>query len=58
MSELAATLRASGRQAALVMEEIAKGVTAGEAERDPVAERLAALLLDPVSLRLGHRRPL
>jgi hypothetical protein len=29
-------------------------VPAAEAERDPVAERLASLLLDPVPLRLCH----
>jgi hypothetical protein len=44
----AAALRTGGRKLRLVVEEIAQRVPAGEAERDPVAERLAPLLLDPV----------
>ena len=46
-----ASLVAEVGQLALVVEEVALGVTAGEAEGDPVAERLAPLFLDPVSLR-------
>jgi hypothetical protein len=46
--------RASLRQIRLVLEEVALRVPAPEAERDPIAERLAALFLDPVPLRAGH----
>ena len=56
MAELAAALWASRGELVFVVEEIALHVSAGEAERDEVAERLAALLLNPVSFRLrGHR---
>jgi hypothetical protein len=58
MPELAAALRARSREIGLVLEEITQRVPAREAERDPVSEGLSALLLDPVPLRLGHRRPL
>ena len=42
----------------LVVEEVAQRVPAGEAERDPVAERLPPLLLDPVALGSWPPRPL
>ena len=51
MPELARALRAGGGKRLVVLQEVAERVTAGEAERDPVAERPAALLLDPVPLR-------
>ncbi len=54
MSELAPALRARGGQLALVLEEVALGVTARQAEGDPVPERLPTLLLDPVAFRLRH----
>ena len=54
MPELASALRTGTRQVVFAVQEVAQRVTTGEAERDPVAERLAALLLDPVAFRLGH----
>ena len=50
MAELAAALRASRGECVFVVEKVALHVSAREAERDEVAERLAALLLDPVPL--------
>ena len=55
MTELAAALGTGSGQLRFVLEEVAQRVTAGEAEGNPVAERLPALLLDPVPLLLGHR---
>jgi hypothetical protein len=52
--KLAAALRAATGQRTLVVEEVALRMTTFEAERDPVAERLPTLLLDPVALGLGH----
>ena len=49
---LAAALRARRRQLRLELEEVPLDGAAAETERDPVAERLAPLLLDPVPLRL------
>ncbi len=54
MAELATTLRTRSGQGVLVVEEVALRVATGEAERDPVTEGLAALLLDPVAFGLGH----
>ena len=42
----------------LVIEEVPLRVAAPKTERDPVAERLASLLLDPVAPPPGHSRPL
>ena len=56
MAELAAALWASRGELVFVVEEITLHVSAGEAERDEVAERFAALLLDPVSFRLRDHR--
>ena len=58
MAKLAAALRARFRQRLLVVQEVALRVTAGDAERNPVAERLSALLLDPVAFRLRHLQSL
>jgi hypothetical protein len=49
--ELAAALGAFHRQLALGILEVALEEAAPEAEGDPVAQGLAALLLDPVALR-------
>ena len=49
-AERTAALGAVGRQLVLELEEIALHVTADETESDPVAERLAPLLLDPIPL--------
>ena len=43
--------RARGRELGLELDEVPEREAAVDAERDPVAERLAALLLDPVPLR-------
>ena len=48
-------LETRGGQVTLGVLEIALGVPALHAEGDPVTERVAALLLDPVALRAGHR---
>ena len=55
MPELASALRTRRGQLTLALEEVALRVPAAEAERDPVAERLPALLLDPVAFgAFGH----
>ena len=51
VSKLASALRTAVRQHRLVVQEVPQRVAAVKAERHPVAERLAALLLDPVALR-------
>ena len=51
MAELGAALRAGAWELVLAVEEVAKRMTARQAERDAVAKGLPALLLDPVSLR-------
>ena len=51
MADLTAALRALGRESGLALEEVAQCVPALEAERDPVAESLPTLLLNPVPLR-------
>jgi hypothetical protein len=48
-AELTAALRTGPRQIRLPSLEVPLRVAAGEADRDPVPERLAALLLQPVS---------
>ena len=53
-AHLAAALRALGRQLGLALLEVALHEPAAQAERDPVAERLAPLLLQPVP-RAAHR---
>jgi len=55
MAEPCAALRAGARQLVLVVEEVTKRMTARQAECDPVAKGLPALLLDPVSLRPRSR---
>jgi hypothetical protein len=47
-SQLAAALRALGGQLVHVLLEVTLHEAAAEAERDPIAERLAPLLLQPV----------
>ena len=54
-AELAAALRAVRRQLVHELLEVALHEPAAEAERDPVAQRLAPLLAQPVR-RLAHRR--
>ena len=58
MAELATALRARVWQRVFVVEEVALRMAAGEAERDPVAEGLPALFLDPVAFRLRHLQSL
>ncbi len=55
MSQLPTALRARRGQAVFVLEEVAQGVSADQAESDPVAERLPPLLLDPVPSCARHR---
>jgi len=52
-AHLASALGTSAGQLALRFVEVALRESAGEAERDPIAEGLAALFLEPVG-RLAH----
>ena len=54
MANLAATLRAGRRQLRLVLDEEPGREPAAETERDPIAERFAPLLLNPVAFCLDH----
>ena len=47
--DLTLAARACGRDLGLELDEVAEREAAVDAERDPVTERLATLLLDPVS---------
>ena len=53
MTHLAAAGGALGRELSFVLLEVALRVPAGEAEGDPIAEGLPALLTEPVG-RLAH----
>jgi hypothetical protein len=55
-ADIRVALRTGGRNVGLEVVEVAHGEAAHEAERDPVAERLPALLLNPVALRTTRRR--
>ena len=54
VSQQPVALRAAGGDLRLALLEEAQCETAAEAEGDPVAKRLASLLLDPVALWFGH----